>query len=57
MLITIIPYLPLLFNFAFHVNKFMTGAWSKQKGVFEYYACRRPKYKKRYKIKKADAEI
>ncbi len=34
----------------------MTGAWSKQKGVFGYYACRRPECKERDKIKKADAE-
>ncbi len=37
-------------------GKFMTGAWSKQKGVFGYYACRRPECKERDKIKKADAE-
>ena len=39
-----------------HCGKVMTGAWSKERGRFGYYACRRPECQQRDKIKKADAE-
>lgn len=37
-------------------GQFMTGSWSKKKGRFGYYACRRADCKERDKVRKADAE-